>query len=110
MFTEALEHIRWALKSLPVGKMALAYAYARAGMKKEALDTIVELEKAAKEQYDMAAIANIYSAMGMSEECSQWLERLNRNGPVECDFRYRFYPWFARLWSDETLEQNSQRR
>lgn len=96
-FEEGIELIRSTITHLPIGKPALAYAYARAGMKREAIQQTAELEKTAKDGYDLAAIAGIYLALEMKEEASHWLEKATMSGITESGFLFRFYPWFRGL-------------
>jgi TolB-like protein len=105
-FGESIELIQSTISHLPIGKPALAYAYARAGLKREALESMVGLEKIAKDQYDMLGIAGIYLTLGMAAESSNWFEMACANGRLEPDFLYRFYPWFAALSTNERFRMS----
>lgn len=103
-FEEAIAKIKPMIHHLPISRPALAYAYARAGMREEALDEISELRKNARSQYEFASIASIYLALGMKEEASQVLSRISSE-EREPDFHFRFFPWWlSEIKSDKPLQ------
>ncbi len=94
-FKEGLEMIATTVQHLPIGKLALGYAYAKANMRSEALATLSELEKTGTDEYAKAGIAGIYLALGMREESSLWLARAFSKDGLSSTFLLRLYPWFT---------------
>jgi adenylate cyclase len=107
-FTEGIDLIKKASFHLPIGKPALAYAYVKAGMKAQALDTIDELQKLATDPFDFVGIAAIYHALDMREKSSLSLDKAFAGGALEPDFLYIFYPWFRGLWSNEKFRSSQK--
>ncbi len=105
-FEEGIEVIKSTIGHLPVGKPALAFAYAKAKIQTESLHLIAELEKAARDSYEMATVASIYLALGMNEKCSLWLEKARVDGEVEPGFLFKIYPWFEGLWTDDAFRSS----
>ena len=105
-FKEGIERIHSVLDHLPVARMASCYAYARAGMEKEALQRLSALQLDARDQYDKAGVASIYAWLGMKKEAAKWLGDVFKEGSIRPDVRYRFYPWFSALLSDGRFRGN----
>ena len=75
MFEQGLEEIRSAVDQPQVGEnlALLAYALGRAGRKKEALDTVVQLERKAK--HDPVWVAIAWTGIGNNDKAIEWLNR-----------------------------------
>jgi TolB-like protein/Flp pilus assembly protein TadD len=107
---EGIDLIKSTMPHLPIARPALAYAYAKAGMKRESLDIIEQLERTATDQFDAVDIAAIYLSLNMKEKSSLWLKKAFEDSVLAPDFLYRYYPWFKELWSDEKFRSSQKIR
>jgi len=107
-YAEGIVMIKSAIEALPIAKPALAYAYAKAGMKTEVLGIIEKLEESATDQFDYVQIAAIYRELKMDEKSTFFLEKGFTEGAMAPDFLYVYYPWFRGLWSSKKF-QSSQK-
>ena len=92
-FSEAIKLIQTTVDQLPIGKIALAYVFARAKKQREALEVLAELEKVAEDKFVKAQIAGIYSILGLKEKFSRWHDQAYSEGPPGPLFLLRFCPW-----------------
>jgi TolB-like protein/Tfp pilus assembly protein PilF len=83
-----------------LGNLTLAYAYASAGRRREALDQIDKLIDTSKQRYIApGSIAMIFSVLGDKDEAFKWLEEANR-GHDMLAVRIKSDPRFANLRGD----------
>lgn len=106
-FKDGLEMIETTIRQLPVGKMALSYSYAKAGMQHEALEVLGELEKDADGKFADAAIAGIYHVLGMKERFDYWYAKAISDDGVASKFLFDFYPWFREINQEKGFLETS---
>ncbi|HYB04001.1 MAG TPA: ATPase domain-containing protein, partial [Nitrososphaerales archaeon] len=94
-FDEAIPLLRAACERLPVAKIGLAYAYARAKKAKEALEILAEVEKGAEDRFVMAEIAGVYLILGMNKEFTYWQDCAFAEEGTGSNLLLQFYPWSA---------------
>ena len=101
-FNQGIRLIETTLGHLPIGKMALAYAYAKASRRNEALETLSDLEKSAEgDAYAAAGISDIYRSLGLDQKSLEWRERAVAAGDAKSKFVLKFYPWLAEYGAEE---------
>ena len=93
-FDDSIKVIETTVGQLPVGKMGLAYAYAKAGRRPEALNVLAEIEKTSDGRFTDSAIAGIYHELGLEDKFTIWRDKAVSDDSVASDFLLGFYPWF----------------
>jgi hypothetical protein len=87
----------------------LGYAYGLSGARKEAVQTVSDLQAmAAREYVPSSALAIVQAGMGNKSEALDWLDRAYE----EHDFSLVFLqvaPWFESLRGDARFEQLTRR-
>ena len=84
----------------PFQKSFLAYGYAKAGRKKNAVKIVRELEKLSKQQYvSSVCIVWVYAGLGEYDQAFQWLERAFQER-ASMLVSIPTFPWWDALRSD----------
>jgi len=112
LYSDAAEQLKIA-RTLSEGSPLivghLGYAYGLSGARKEAVQTVSELQTmAAREYVPSSAMAIVQAGMGNKAEALDWLERAYE----EHDFSLVFLqvaPWFESLRGDARFEQLTRR-
>ena len=112
LYSDAAEQLKLA-RTLSEGSPLivghLGYAYGLSGARKEAAQTVSELQvMAAREYVPSSALAIVHAGMGNKAEALDWLDRAYE----EHDFSLVFLqvaPWFESLRGDPRFEQLTRR-
>ena len=87
-----------------LGTLTLAYVYAKAGMRREALEQINALIEMSKHRFvSSAAIGMVYAMLGDKDSAFKWLERANEEHDLLV-IRVKYDPRFESLRGDPRLD------
>lgn len=101
MIREALDEVKRPKTDLStITTTVSGYAYAKAGMKKEAVEVIDRLKKRSESEYvDPELIAVVCASLGMKDEAFTWLEEGYKERSTLMLY-IQVYPWYADLRAD----------
>ena len=92
-----------------LGPLTLAYVYAKAGRRREAMEQVDSMIETSKHRFvSSAAIGMIYSMLGDKDAAFKWLERANAEHDLLV-VRVKYDPRFETLRNDPRLDDLSKR-
>lgn len=107
MFDKAIAEANYLTKVSDgrLGTLSLAYVYAKAGMRREALEQVNSLIEISNHSFiSPASIGMVYALLGDKDSAFKWLERANEEHDLLA-LRAKYDPRFENLRGDPRLDE-----